>query len=246
MTQRYKITIAYDGTSYAGWQLQPKKRTIQGEVEKALFAVTREKSRVHGSGRTDGGVHAKAQVAHFDLAKPRDTFRLVNAVNAVLDRDIRVVRMTPVSSEFHARFSARAKEYRYFICNDRTVSPFERCYRAHIRQPLDVTAMTRAAKHLRGKHDFAAFSVNPRHKIDDTVRRISRLEIKKKGHTFCIIVVSDGFLYKMVRSVAGFLIRVGVGEVTPDTAKEVLISKKRTRSVPSAPPEGLFLWRVYY
>lgn len=244
---RYKLIIAYDGTAYAGWQIQPDGRTIQGELESAIHKISGQKKvRVQCSGRTDTGVHARAQVAHVDLDKPMPVHKLLEGCNAVLDGDIRVLKASRVSEKFHARFSAKSKEYRYFIWNGDVLPPHIRNQRTWIRKPLDVAAMKKAAAMLQGEHDFAAFTANPNREVNGTVRNLSMLKVSKKGHEITITARSEGFLYKMVRSLAGFLIRVGNGEIPPESARKILHSKTRTAVVPTAAPQGLFLWRVFY
>jgi len=246
MKQRYKMILAYDGTNYAGWQIQPAARTIQGELEDALFRITGERERIHASGRTDAGVHAAGQVAHFDLLRPRDCRKLRSGLHALVDRDLRVTALETVDSEFHARLSALGKEYRYFVWNDDVVPPFHRHYRTRVAAPLDVDAMRRAADRLVGEHDFAAFSANPSRDVHGTVRHVRVVDVARDGDEVCIRVEGNGFLYKMVRSLAGFLIRVGAHGLAPSRATDILASRVRTAVVPTAPPEGLFLWEVRY
>jgi tRNA pseudouridine38-40 synthase len=244
--QRYKLLIAYDGTAYAGWQVQPGRRTVQGELEAALRRLAGAPVKLHGSGRTDQGVHAAGQMAHCDLPFVLPSANLARALNALLPPDIRILRAKPVDAEFHARRSAVRKEYRYFIWNDTVISPFLRLYRTHVRAPLDVRAMRQAAALLRGRHDFAAFSANPNRAVKNTRRNLMKLTVCRNGPEIVIRAQSEGFLYKMVRSLAGLLIRVGAGAVPPEQTTAILRSKIRTARVPSAPPQGLFLWRVWY
>ena len=247
MTQRYKITVAYDGTNYAGWQVQPGKTTIQGEVERAIEQMTGKHIRIHHSGRTDSGVHAKGQVAHFDLKEPVDTGRFMNGLNAHLDYDIRIMKMDKVRPDFNARYDAVSKEYRYFIWNGDSVPPELRLYRLHERRKLDIKAMRKAAEQMVGKHDFAAFTANPHREIEGTVKTVTKLTVSRTREgdvTLC--VVGEGFLYKMVRSITGFLLRVGIGELQPEDAKRFLKTGERTHKVPTAKALGLFLWRVDY
>jgi tRNA pseudouridine38-40 synthase len=246
MTTRFKAIVAYDGTNYAGYQIQPHHPTIQAELEKALWDITRKKVRVFSSGRTDQGVHARGQVIHFDLEKHPPLFKLRIGMNALLPEDIRVISVARARSTFDARMSARSKEYRYFIWNDAVLDPCARLHCAHVREKLDVGAMKQAAAHLVGEHDFAAFTANPRREVEGTVRCLMKLSIRRAGKHVVIAVRGDGFLYKMVRSLAGFLIRVGTGELTPDDAKRILHSRTRTAQVPTADPQGLFIWRVFY
>jgi tRNA pseudouridine38-40 synthase len=244
--QRYRMTVAYDGAAYSGWQIQPSRETIQGELERVLFELTRRRERIHCSGRTDTGVHARGQVVHFNLVTPVEPRKLRLGFNALLPADIRVLAVRKAAADFHARKSAVGKEYRYFIWNGDVLPPFLRNHRAHVRDRLDVAAMNRAARHLVGRQDFAAFSANPHREINGTVRHLWDLRVRRSGREVIIVARGDGFLYKMVRSLAGFLIRVGAGEVDPGAAAVILGSKVRTARVPTAPGCGLFLWRVYY
>jgi tRNA pseudouridine38-40 synthase len=248
MTRRFRLDVAYDGTAYAGWQVQPRHTTVQGELERVLKEITgAEKVRVESSGRTDAGVHARGQVAHTDLPdQPMRPEKLALGMNALLAPDIRVRKIREVPDTFHARFSAVGKEYRYFIHNAPVWSPTDRLYRSWIRETLDVPAMQKTARLLQGKHDFAAFAANPNREIEGTVRHVPILNVRKSGELITVRVVGDGFLYKMVRSLTGFLIRIGRGELPPHVATEILHSKVRTARVPTAPAEGLFLWKVYY
>lgn len=245
---RYRLDLSYDGTRFAGWQVQPNHRTVQGDLEAALKKLSGGSTiRVESSGRTDAGVHARAQVAHFDWpAKPLRPDQMLLGINAHLEDDARVWKVKTVPPDFHARFGAMGKEYRYFIHNAPVLSPCHRLYRTWIREPLDVGTMREAALILEGRHDFAAFAANPNREIDGTVRTLHELAVTKQGPCMVIRARGDGFLYKMVRSLSGFLIRVGRGEVRSDFAQTILASKVRTARVPTAPPEGLFLWRVFY
>ena len=240
------MVVAYDGAAYAGWQVQPEAVTIQGAMEAALKQVTGETTRVQCSGRTDAGVHSIGQVAHFDLAKVYALDKLQLSLNAVLPEDIRVLELRRAHADFHARFSPKGKEYRYFIWNNPVMPPHLRHYHYLVRKPLDVAAMRRAAALLVGRQDFAAFSANPNREISGTVRHLHGLVIAKRGHEVVIRASGDGFLYKMVRSLAGFLIRVGAGDLPPESARTILDSKLRTATVPTAPPQGQFLWKVFY
>lgn len=243
---RYKLTLAYDGSAYAGWQVQPGRPTIQGELEKALATLAGGAVKAHGSGRTDQGVHAVGQVAHADLPRAWPGRELRRTLNALLPPEIRVLRAGKVPGDFHARRAATGKEYHYLIWNDEIMPPFLRRYRTHIRTPLDVRAMRAAAAALVGRHDFAAFTANPNREVASTVRLLSRLAVRRRGKEITIVAQGEGFLYKMVRSLAGLLIRVGSSAVPPTAVKAILQSRERTARVPTAPPEGLFLWRVKY
>jgi tRNA pseudouridine38-40 synthase len=247
MSHRYKLTIAYDGTNYAGWQVQPGKKTIQGEVERAIESMLGRHIRIHHSGRTDSGVHAKGQVAHFDLREPVDTGRFMNGLNALLKPEVRIMNLESIRSDFNARYDAVSKEYRYFIWNGHAVPPELRLYRLHERRKLDVAAMRKAAEHLVGKHDFAAFTANPQREIAGTVKTVTSIMIKRtREGDVTICVAGEGFLYKMVRSITGFLLRVGIGELKPEDARRFLKAGVRTNEIPTLRPLGLFLWRVDY
>lgn len=243
---RYRITVAYDGTAYAGWQIQPGNPTIQEALRDALRRLCGAEVIVHGSGRTDAGVHARGQVAHFDLPRPFAPVSLVRAINAYLPRDIRVLEASVSAPGFHARKDASGKEYRYFIWNGPMMPPTARLYHLHVPVPLDVAAMRDAAALLTGRHDFAAFSANPNRIVESTVRTIHSLAVMQTEEVITLAACGEGFLYKMVRSIAGWLIRVGQGDVRALDTAAVLASRERTAAVPTAPPQGLFLWSVRY
>jgi tRNA pseudouridine38-40 synthase len=243
---RFRFTVAYDGTAYAGWQIQPGQATIQQVLEDALHGLTGETVKVHGSGRTDAGVHAAGQVIHVDTALTLPPVAFVRALNVRLPRDIRILGGAGVPDDFHARKSAISKEYRYFIYQGEILLPHLRLYRAHVHRPLDLDAMRIALSMLEGTHDFAAFSANPDREVETTVRTIFDAGLHADGPEVMISLRGDGFLYKMVRSIAGWLIRVGRGDVSAQETELVLASRIRTAAVPTAPAEGLFLWLVEY
>lgn len=245
-SRRYRIDLAYDGTNYAGWQVQPNGLTVQEAIETRLAQLVGRRPKVHGSGRTDQGVHARRQVAHCDLATRMTAQALRNALNALLPADIRILRVRTVPADFHARKSAVGKEYRYFIWNGRVLPPIHRLYMTHVRRRLDVAAMQAAADRLTGRHDFAAFASNPGRVLETTVRRVDALTVRRSGSRIVVSARGEGFLYRMVRSITGLLIRVGEGTETPSAARAILASRERTARVPTAPPQGLFLWRVMY
>ena len=246
--QRFKLTISYDGTNYAGWQFQDDTLpTLQGTCEKVLSKLFEQPVRVNGSGRTDSGVHARGQVASFEVETRMEPGAILRACNAMLPQDIRVLKAERAGEKFHAQFDAKRKEYRYFIWNDAIMPPEKRLYHTHAPKPFDLAAMQKAAKHFVGEHDFCAFTANPQRDVKNTVRKIFLCEVKKTGKLFTVRVQGSGFLYKMVRSISGFLMRVGEGNESPDAALALLgEAAKRTARVPSASPRGLFLWRVWY
>lgn len=227
----FRLTLAYDGTRLEGWQRQPRGRTVQGEIEATLRKITGEKIRVIGAGRTDSGVHAQGQVAHAVLRTRLSPAVLQRALNALLPSDIlvRSVRIAP--SHFHARFNARSKHYRYTLWNHPLRPLFDRDRLHHVPDPLDLAAMRRAARLLRGKHDFRAFCSEPA-KASGAVRHLRRLSIQRQGPRITIDAEGDGFLYHMVRRLAGHLIEIGKGR-SPAIA-------------PTAPAGGLCLIKVRY
>ena len=190
---RVRLDLAYDGSSYAGWQLQPDRATVQGKLEETLARLTGEAPRVYASGRTDAGVHARGQVAHFDLVRAWRPDRLALALNACLPPDIRVFRARRVSAGFHARFSAKGKEYRYHIWNAPVLDPCLRFYRTHIPRPLDRAAMQQAASALEGCHDFAAFSANPNREVDGRSARCRRCVSAGAARRFLSRPAGTGF-----------------------------------------------------
>ena len=246
-TRRFKFVIAYDGTAYAGWQVQLRHATVQQTLERVLSKLVGHVVKLHGSGRTDQGVHARGQVAHADLACSFNAHGLCRALNSRLPPDIRVLKASVARPDFHARCLAKGKEYRYFIWNDNLILPDKRLYYTQVMQKLDVSAMRAAAGAFVGQHDFASFVANSQRVVESTVRTIYAVSITRRGKEICVRVSGEGFLYKQVRSMVGFLIRVGEGAEEPSAVGELLEScAPRKARVPSAPPQGLFLWRVWY
>ncbi len=241
------MTVAYDGTHFLGWQRQPQGRSVQETLEKALAPLAAPATcTVHGSGRTDAGVHARGQVAHFRMERVLMPGQLRRALNGTLPPDVRVLDAAEAPPEFDARRSARGKEYRYFLWNDEVLPPDQRLYTAQVRRPMDLEALRAAAVRFVGRHDFTAFSANPHRETESTVRTVFAVEVLREGPVFELRFRGEGFLYKMVRSMVGFLIAVGTGKETPAAVTEVLETRVRTSRVETAPPQGLFLWRVWY
>ncbi len=246
-SRRFKFTVAYDGTAYSGWQVQPHHPSVQQVLEETLKGIVGHVVKVHGSGRTDQGVHARGQVAHADLRCRMSAAAVGRALNARLPADIRVLKASLARPDFHARRSAAGKEYRYFVWNDSTVLPDKRLYAAHVYRPLNVAAMREAARLFTGRHDFASFTANPQREVESTVRSIFAFTVSKRGKEIVFRVSGEGFLYKQVRSMVGFLVRVGEGAEKPEAVSELLSScAPRKARVPSAAARGLFLWRVWY
>ena len=247
MGRRYKIVLAFDGTAYSGYQLQSNGVTVQQRLEEALAYLDQRPVRAYGSSRTDAGVHARGFCCHFDLEKPIPVENLVRAMNARLPEDIRVLKAVRARADFDARCDAKGKEYRYFLYNADILPPHLVPYWAFQHRPLDVAAMQAAAAHFVGKHDFVSFAANPRREISSTVRQIFSFTVARTGPRIVFSVKGDGFLYKQVRSMVGFLVRVGLGDESPDAVAQLLRDcPPRTARVPTALARGLFLWKVFY
>ena len=249
MPHRLKLIVAYDGTPFAGWQSQAGGNTIQDYLEAAFRTVCGEAVRVHGSGRTDAGVHALAQCAHVDV--PAATLvpeRWVHALNASLPPKIRVLRARYVSRDFHARFSAKGKTYRYRIWNDRVLPPFEIDRAWHVPVPLDLQALERAAAQFLGQHNFAGFAANRGKPEQSTVRTITAARLRRGGAGITLDFSGDGFLYKMVRLMVGSIVRCGAGKMDPAELAERLRSPAPPTGASRfvAPAHGLILVRVRY
>ena len=236
---RYAIGIEYDGSEFLGWQIQRQEPTVQGELEKALSRVADHETRVTACGRTDAGVHALCQVAHFDSMSERSERSWVLGLNSHLPPGVSVLWVRPVDDEFHARFSAFSRSYRYRILN-RWIRPALENERASwVRQPLDEDAMHIAAQHLLGEHDFTSFRASAC-QATHAVREIQAISVAREGDAIALEVTANGFLYHMVRNIAGSLIRVGKGEAEPGWVSEVLEARDRTLAAPTAQPDGLY------
>ncbi len=235
------------GRPFAGWQRQNGFETVQEHVERAFATIFGEPIAVCGAGRTDSGVHALGQAAHVTLPEPYEPDRLVRALNGNLPRDIGVRQVRPVPDDFHARFSARAKRYlyRYFVGRHRPV--FSRDLFHWVRPPMDLSAMRAAAVELVGEHDFAAFASNPgRGRNPVTVRRVDHLHLIRRPWGIDLFIQGGGFLYNMVRAIAGTLQDVGMLRYPPRRVAEILAAKDRCLAGMTAPAQGLYLLRVLY
>jgi tRNA pseudouridine38-40 synthase len=243
--RRWKCVCAYDGTAFAGWQSQVGGTAIQDVIEARLAAIFKRPVRIHGSGRTDAGVHARGQVFHFDAEWRHGTEKLLAALRAGLPPAIQIKSARPVAADFHARFRATGKRYLYFL-HLGDAEPFARPYCWAIFRPLDLAAMRAAAAVLKGRHDFRAFTALNGPAKENTVRDLRRLEIAKRGRRVRIAAEADGFLFRMVRSLAGVLVAVGEGRLSVAQVRAILESRERTAAVQTAPAQGLFLERVFY
>jgi len=245
---RLKCICAYDGGEFSGWQSQPGGAAVQDVLEARLAAVLGVHARIHGSGRTDGGAHASGQVFHFDAAWPHGAEKLAAALRHRLHRAIQIVSIRAAAPGFHARFSARGKVYSYHV-HLGDADPFTRPFCWAILKPLDLAAVRASAAILEGRHDFKAFSaLNGSEPGDnaDTVRSLRRLEVHVRGRSVRVVAEADGFLYKMVRRLAGALVASGEGKLNPGYIRNFLSSGVRTARIETAPAQGLFLRRVLY
>ena len=242
----YKLTIQYDGSRYRGWQVQGNTDlTIQGKLEGVLSRLTGQLVEVHGSGRTDAGVHALGQVANVKLPHPVEPSELQGELNRYLPADIGVIAAEPAPERFHARLNARSKTYRYRIWNSAIPNVLERSYLYVLPEPLDVAAMERAAADLVGTHDFRSFCGLKRFK-KSTVRTITDISITQDGAEMRLEFTGNGFLMRMVRILAGTLVEVGLGQRAADAMPAVLAAQDRAAAGPALPAQGLALVRVEY
>ena len=244
--QGHKLTIAYRGTEFSGWQRQTAKRTVQGCIEDALEKIWGEKIRLQGSGRTDTGVHALGQVASFNARRLHADAVLRRALNANLPRDVRIMKCRLVSPAFHARFDAMGKTYRYLIWNHLVQDPFTLDTHWHVPRPLDLPAMRRAARLLLGRRDFASFTSNPGYERESTVRTMRRVSVARDGAVVAFHFTAEGYLYRMVRNLVGALAKVGQGKITVDDFGKILRACSRSEAPATAPACGLYLMNVTY
>lgn len=244
--QRYKCIVSYDGTGFAGYQVQPGKRTVQGEIESALKKLHKgEGVKITASGRTDAGVHAKGQVIHFDSSLSIPPERWPQALNSMFGGEIAILSAEKVSPDFHARFDAAGKEYRYVLYLGKHKNPFNRNYAYHYPYPLDIAKMEEAARHLTGTHDFSSFCASNTD-VADKVRTITCISFKKEADNLVIRFRGNGFLYNMVRILTGTLIEVGTGGREAADIPGLIGARDRTLAGKTAPAHGLYLWEVFY
>jgi tRNA pseudouridine38-40 synthase len=254
MVRKFRLILEYDGAAFNGWQTQSLTdgkgqplRTLQSHLEDKLEKMFKRKTHCHASGRTDSGVHAIGQVAHFKADTHLTPKIIHRALNSFLDKDLSIVKVQEVPLEFDAQYSAKGKTYRYTILNRPHPSALWRQRAWFYPEQLNISAMRKAAGFIKGKHDFKAFqSASERSKTRSTIRTVSKLSIVKEGDLIHITISADGFLYKMVRNIVGTLALIGSGKESPDLVLKIFKSKDRKLSPKSAPANGLCLMSVKY
>jgi tRNA pseudouridine38-40 synthase len=250
--QTVKLTIAYDGSDFHGWQLQPGLPTIQGALHDAIRQITQEPITIHGASRTDAGVHALGQVAHFKTHSTLDAQEIQRGLNALLPPPVRVVAAQEVGQDFHARWLAQGKTYRYRIYRGEVLPPFDHRRVFHYPWPLDEAAMSAAARAFEGQHDFSSFAASTGSEEDDKDRDMQRIIhsseiVRDPNHDeIAYVVRGRSFLRYMVRKIVGTLIEVGKGRLAPTDIPEIFAARDRSRSGPTVPPEGLYLVALEY
>jgi tRNA pseudouridine38-40 synthase len=244
---KLKCTVAYDGTRFSGYQVQPEKRTVQGEIEAALARIHHGTPiRITASGRTDSGVHAHGQVIHFCSSLRIAPENWTKALNSLLPDDIYIRQTEKVEDGFHARYDVRKKEYRYRLLTRPEPDLFRRFYTTHVQRPLDLNKMNEAARLICGTHDFSCFCA-AHSEVKNKVRTVYLLDIAREGEDETVIrIVGNGFLYQMVRIITGTLLDVGSGLIAPERVKTILASRDRRQASATAPARGLILWKVDY
>ena len=245
--QRLKLTVAYDGGPFGGWQSQPDQNGVQDHLRQAFFAILSEPVKLHGAGRTDSGVHALGQVAHVDV--PPDKFspaKWIAAVNAHLPAQIRLIRCQPVSAVFHAQYSAVGKVYRYRVWKDPVLHPLEIGRSWHVPQVLDLKTLMVAADRLSGTHNFASFAANRGKTNEATTRTINQIRIQRRRELIAMEFDGSGFLYRMVRMLTGAIVRVSSGREDLTWIDQLLSEPGKTKASYTAPAEGLYLVKVKY
>jgi len=248
MNYSYKMHLMYDGTHYSGWQIQPHALSIQQLVQNAVRTLTREEANVIGSGRTDAGVHALEQVAHFRVVEKVHLEAFQRSINGILPKDIRLAKIEEVAPDFHAQRSALAKEYHYHLSFGPFVSPFERSYVWHVAWKLDLDLLRQAAAFFVGTHDFSSFTNSAHHGAcaKNPVRTVTKVDVVEKPNSLILEFKANGFLYKMVRNLVGTIVEVASGKRTLDELHHIMAAKDRRLAGHSAPAQGLFLVKVYY
>jgi tRNA pseudouridine38-40 synthase len=243
---RFKLTLEYDGGAFLGWQRLGEGATVQGVLEDAVAKLTGSHSDVVGAGRTDSGVHALAQVAHVDIEKPFEPWKVAEALNALVrPHPAAVLKVEEAAPDFHARFDAKRRVYRYSILNRRAPAALARGFTWQIARELDTDAMHAAAQRLLGQHDFTTFR-DSQCQAKSPVKTLDRCDVVRAGENVEIWCEARSFLHRQVRSMVGTLVEVGLGRMTPDDVADALAAADRSRCGPVAPPDGLYLARVDY
>lgn len=242
---RFKLILAYDGTNYHGFQKQHNGLTIQEVLEKAIQSIVQQPVEVIGAGRTDTGVHARGQCCVFDAETSIPVYNLIKAINSKLPQDIVLRDLETVSEDFHPRYRAKHKTYRYQILNSKVRDPFNYKYTYFYPYALDVALMQEGANHIIGEHDFKCFC-SAGSSVYSTVRTVYELKISKEDELITMDICGNGFLYNMVRIIAGTLIQVGSNKLPADKIKTIIVSKNRGLAGPTAPPEGLMMLQIEY
>ncbi len=240
---RYKCTVQYDGTLFHGFQTQPNLRTVQEEIEKVLYIITKDNIKIQAAGRTDTGVHSLGQVFHFDSSITMGEWNMQNALNSRLPKDIYISKVEHVDKTFHARYSAKKKEYHYII-DIGEYNPLYHNYRYYVKHQLDINKMIDASLCFIGEHDFKAFTKN--HNLINTTRIIDNIIFIQNDNIIIIKFIGNGFLHNMIRIIVAMLIEVGRGRKTKEELIEILEGKDRTRAPKTAPPNGLYLINICY
>jgi len=246
---KFKLTVAYDGSRYAGWQMQKTGVGVQQRIEEAIAKIFPGAGRLHSSSRTDTGVHALGMVAQVEI--PATQFKmpvgkLAVAINAHLPQDIRIMGATRCRGGFNARFDATAKQYRYFIWNAPAMNPLLRHQAWHVTRPLDLAAMRAGAKLFVGRHDFKSLAATHNYEVKSTIRTLQRCELRRNGPLLTFILEGEGFLYKMCRGIVGTLVQIGQGKIAAESIRAILEQKDRRAAGMTAPAHGLVLWKVSY
>jgi len=240
-----RLTIEYDGKDFGGWQKQPNKLNIQGEIERAIQEITGEEVELIASGRTDAGVHALGQVANFKTDSALPTQKIPYAINSKLKKTVRIKQAEEVEERFHSRYNCKRKTYRYIINTSMQGSALYRNMEYHMPQPLQVEKMQEAIAYFEGEHDFSAFKASGT-SSKSSVRTIYKATLRKEGERIIIELTGNGFLYNMVRIIVGTLLEVGMGAIEPEQIKEIIASKDRSKAGKTVPAHGLYLVEVNY
>lgn len=240
-----KLIIEYDGKKFGGWQKQPNKLNIQGEIEKAIEEITGEAVKLNASGRTDAGVHSLGQTANFKTNSEIDISKMAIAINSKLKQSIRIIKAEEVDEKFHARYSCKGKKYKYVINNSKYGSAIYRDLEYHMPIKLNVEAMQKGIKYFEGEHDFKSFKASGT-SSKSSVRTIYSAKVIEDGERIIVELEGNGFLYNMVRIISGTIVDVGLGKIKPEEIPEIIESKDRTRAGKTLPPQGLYLVEVYY